>query len=184
MAPSIRSRRDSPRHTKWRSRIFRYGLVFVLGRASIRQFRPDLQAFELTTDSQEDRNETLQLLVLHNASLPGTSAPPKPSDPNVFNLTTTRGVAAALLIKDDNHWLIEWLAYHYHVLPLRHLVVTIDPDSKTSPRKILDRWKGLMRIDIWEEKVFKKPIPHAFRKKYNYRNNSIQFQLMISTSNQ
>jgi hypothetical protein len=96
----------------------------------------------------EHANETLQVVV-DTSSLSG-------------NLTTTRGVAAALLIKDDNYWLIEWLAYHYHVLPLQHLVAAIDPNLKTSPRKILDSWKGLMQIDIWEEKFFKKPIPYAF----------------------
>jgi hypothetical protein len=56
------------------------------------------------------------------------------------------------------------------VLPLRHLVVVIDPDSKTSPRRILERWKGLMRIDIWDEAFFQKPISRAERRAY--RNNT------------
>jgi len=50
------------------------------------------------------------------------------------------GFAACLLLKDDNHRLVEWIAYHYQVLPLRSLVVAIDPNSVTSPLSILRRW--------------------------------------------
>ena len=59
--------------------------------------------------------------------------------------------AACLLVMDDNHFLTEWLAYHYHVLPLRHLIVAVDPRSKTSPRSILQRWKDRtdLNITIW-----------------------------------
>ena len=53
---------------------------------------------------------------------------------------------------DDNHFLIEWLAYHYHVLPLRNLIVAVDPRSQTSPVSILDRWSGTdLNITIWEK---------------------------------
>jgi hypothetical protein len=93
--------------------------------------------------------------------------------------------AACLLIKDDNHWreyckeavshavdmaivshlpillfcfvpVIEWLAYHHFVMPLRHLVIAIDPGSKTSPKKILNRWskRDLMKIHIWTDKDY------------------------------
>ena len=36
---------------------------------------------------------------------------------------TNSSMAACLLMKDDNHHLIEWIAYHYLVLPLRYLVI-------------------------------------------------------------
>lgn len=39
------------------------------------------------------------------------------------NLKTTKPqqeIAACLIIRDDNHRLPEWLAYHYHVLPVRN----------------------------------------------------------------
>jgi len=64
--------------------------------------------------------------------------------------------AACILIKDDNHWLIEWLAYHYHVMPLRYLIVAIDPASKTTPVPILKRWRDrkLMTISIWDDAMF------------------------------
>jgi hypothetical protein len=50
------------------------------------------------------------------------------------------GLAACLLVMDDNHFLVEWLAYHYFVGPLRSLVVAVDPRSRTSPASILDRY--------------------------------------------
>jgi hypothetical protein len=50
------------------------------------------------------------------------------------------------------HKLDEWLAYHYHVLPLRHLVVAVDPQGVTSPSKILDKWRQQnMTIEEWTD---------------------------------
>ena len=59
--------------------------------------------------------------------------------------------SACLMIKDDNHYLVEWLAYHYHFLPLRRLIVGIDPTSTTSPHCILNRYhsRGLINITEW-----------------------------------
>ena len=71
-------------------------------------------------------------------------------------------IAACILIKDDNHWLIEWISYHYHVLPLRHLFVVEDPSSRTSSKPILDRWKHLIEIEYWEDNKF---IPSWVQKK-------------------
>jgi hypothetical protein len=62
--------------------------------------------------------------------------------------------SACLLIMDDNHRLSEWIAYHYFAMPLRHLVVTVDPRSRTSPAKILDRWRPLMNITVWGDADF------------------------------
>ena len=71
-------------------------------------------------------------------------------------------LSACLVLKDDNHWLIEWLGYHYHVLPLRELIVVKDPTSKTSPDTIFQRWKGRIDIETWNETDF---IPsHIFKK--------------------
>jgi hypothetical protein len=58
--------------------------------------------------------------------------------------------SACLLNMDENHFLIEWLAYHYHVLRLRHVIVMSDPRAKTSPQPIFDRWKGKMNIEVWK----------------------------------
>jgi hypothetical protein len=54
---------------------------------------------------------------------------------------------------DDNSRLSEWIAYHYFAMPLRHLVVTVDPRSRTSPVKILDRCP-LMNITLWGDSDF------------------------------
>jgi hypothetical protein len=56
--------------------------------------------------------------------------------------------AACLLVMDDNHFLTEWVAYHYHVLPLRHLIVAVDPRSQTSPQSIIERWNNHSDLNI------------------------------------
>ena len=58
-------------------------------------------------------------------------------------------VAACLLVMDDNHFLIEWIAYHYHAAGLRRLVIAVDPKSSTSPLQILGRWKDKINITAW-----------------------------------
>lgn len=66
--------------------------------------------------------------------------------------------SACLLVKDDIRILPEWLAYHYTVMPLRQLIVAIDPLSLTSPRYILEKFvKELpgMNITIWEDDDFR-----------------------------
>ena len=63
------------------------------------------------------------------------------------------GTAACLLIMDDNHFLIEWLAFHYYVLRLRYLIVAVDARSTTSPDAVLRRWKGRMSVEIWHART-------------------------------
>jgi len=58
---------------------------------------------------------------------------------------------ACLILKDDNHWLVEWLAYHYFALPLRHLVVYVNPESRTSPGHILERWRNRIDVKVWND---------------------------------
>jgi hypothetical protein len=62
--------------------------------------------------------------------------------------------SACLLVMDDNHFLIEWLAYHYHTLPLRYLVIAVDPRSRTSPQSILDRWASKITVRVWNDTHF------------------------------
>ena len=47
--------------------------------------------------------------------------------------------------------MIEWLAYHYHVINLRNLIITADPKCRTSPKSALERWKDKMNIEYWEQ---------------------------------
>jgi Glycosyl transferase family 2 len=70
-----------------------------------------------------------------------------PEQPN--GDTGENSFATCLIWMDDNLRLTEWLAYHYHVLPLRYLVILIDQNSTTSPNSILDKWRNLMTIVQW-----------------------------------
>jgi hypothetical protein len=61
------------------------------------------------------------------------------------------------LTKDDLGILPEWLAYHYHAVDLKHLVVAVDPSSTTNPKELLERFRthlpGLV-IDQWSDEDF------------------------------
>eukprot|EP00591_Stephanopyxis_turris_P014377 CAMPEP_0195537298 /NCGR_PEP_ID=MMETSP0794_2-20130614/47655_1 /TAXON_ID=515487 /ORGANISM="Stephanopyxis turris, Strain CCMP 815" /LENGTH=416 /DNA_ID=CAMNT_0040670973 /DNA_START=90 /DNA_END=1340 /DNA_ORIENTATION=- len=73
-------------------------------------------------------------------------------DTNVQNGAKDSFFSACLLIKDDNKILPEWLAYHYTALPLRNLIVGLDPFSLTSPVPILDKFRELgMHVHVWNE---------------------------------
>ena len=94
-------------------------------------------------------NQKMEKLKLEMAQLESASAA------MTTTTTTTPSIGACLMILDDNHWLIEWLAYHYHVLPLRHLIV-LNNDverARTSPLDILHRWKGRIDITVWNTSV-------------------------------
>ena len=65
-----------------------------------------------------------------------------------------RGLSACLLVNDENPRLPEWLAYHYHILPLRSLIIAIDPSSRLSPDSILKRWTNAklgLNIKVWND---------------------------------
>jgi len=63
--------------------------------------------------------------------------------------------SACLLIKDSNILLPEWLAYHYTTLPLRRLIIGVDPFSHTDPKPILDLYESIgMNITIWTNDSF------------------------------
>lgn len=69
--------------------------------------------------------------------------------------------SACLIAKDENRNLPEWIAYHYTMVNLRHLVVCGDPFSESSPRKVLNRWKNVkgMKTELWAERTFFPPTP-------------------------
>ena len=81
----------------------------------------------------------------HNVS----NRPKHPPIPRQESNETT--MSACLFIMDDTIRLMEWIAYHYTVLPLGHLVVAIDPKSKRQDRilSILDSWRPYFRIDAY-----------------------------------
>lgn len=69
-------------------------------------------------------------------------------EPTSSALSTSANFSACLLIKDDNAILNEWIAYHYHVLRMRRLIVAVDPLSSESPASILDKWSSLTDLEI------------------------------------
>jgi hypothetical protein len=64
-----------------------------------------------------------------------------------------KSFSSCILWMDDNHRLTEWIAYHYFALPLRHVVIAVDPHSATQP-KIHKHWYSLMNITIWNDTDF------------------------------
>jgi hypothetical protein len=66
--------------------------------------------------------------------------------------------AACLLVMDDSHYLMEWLAYHYHAVNLRTLIIVADPKSQTSPRQVLDRWRDYIDIREWKDSDYGNPL--------------------------
>mmetsp|Transcript_25628 Transcript_25628/g.56095 ORF Transcript_25628/g.56095 Transcript_25628/m.56095 type:complete len:509 (+) Transcript_25628:112-1638(+) len=72
---------------------------------------------------------------------------------------TDGGFACCLLIKDSNSWLTEWIAYHILVLPMKELIVAVDPHSVQSPLSILRRFNastsGLdLDITLWHDEDY------------------------------
>eukprot|EP00540_Astrosyne_radiata_P009728 CAMPEP_0116840616 /NCGR_PEP_ID=MMETSP0418-20121206/10461_1 /TAXON_ID=1158023 /ORGANISM="Astrosyne radiata, Strain 13vi08-1A" /LENGTH=766 /DNA_ID=CAMNT_0004470937 /DNA_START=167 /DNA_END=2464 /DNA_ORIENTATION=- len=90
----------------------------------------------------------MRSMLLEENSEPLT--PPKPHNaPFEF--------AACLLVKDDNKILPEWLAYHYEVLPMRRLILAVDPNNITSPEPIIDKYREIgLNTTIWldEDYIF------------------------------
>lgn len=74
----------------------------------------------------------------------------EPVVPTPDALSPNATFSACLLIKDDNEILNEWLAYHYHVLNLRHLIVAVDPLSSEQPSGILGKWRNLTDMEVLE----------------------------------
>ena len=66
------------------------------------------------------------------------------------------GISACLLVNDENPRLPEWLAYHYTTLPLRHLIIAVDPASRSNPRSILDKWYNEtgLQSQLWSDEQY------------------------------
>ena len=86
----------------------------------------------------------------------GNQATTNETTTNPKGSSSYNSFSACMLIKDDNDLLNEWLAYHYHVLNLRYLVVAVDPSSATSPTPIFEKWRRLtdLKIAEWSDKDF------------------------------
>lgn len=92
-------------------------------------------------------------------------------------------ISACLLIMDENFRLHEWLAYHYHALPLRYLVVAVDPRSQESPEPIFNQFRQELNMTIisWSDQHFmnRAPLPDdATQKQLNMRYQMRQRQFL------
>lgn len=118
----------------WRHFLFRTPLVFLLFLTTILYIWSTFQLHsQITNHSTNNLNQN------HGEFQAKLKATFENQVKMAMNNSMT--FSACLLVMDDNHFLIEWLAYHYHVLPLRYLVIATDPRSATSPHTILQRWR-------------------------------------------
>jgi len=62
-------------------------------------------------------------------------------------------IALCLLIKDDNPILSEFIAWHYHTMHLRRVIIAVDPDSETTPADVLEPWSTHFGLEytIWHD---------------------------------
>ncbi len=81
-------------------------------------------------------------------------------------------IRACLVVRNANHLLYEWVAYHYTVLPLRYLIVGYDDTNTThdmpeeNPNDVLLRWKQLNMstdffYDVWPASDFATDIEYT-----------------------
>jgi hypothetical protein len=85
--------------------------------------------------------------------------------------SNVKGMSSCLFIMDDTIRLLEWLPYHYTVLPLKYIIVGIDPHSNNMSRilKVLDRWSTKMNITVWDnDQIYLEGVPYdkAWKRKY------------------
>jgi hypothetical protein len=100
--------------------------------------------------------------------------------------TSSDDFSACLLVMDDNHYLIEWLAYHYHAANLRNLIIVSDENSMTSPHEVLDRWKGRMDILQWKDEHYFTPkeFQDAQEEVVNYFGHDMPSNLILHRARQ
>jgi hypothetical protein len=75
---------------------------------------------------------------------------------NVSRIQHNESFSTCLLVMDENFRLYEWLAYHYHVLPLRYVVIAVDPRSALNPEPVLDLFRDELNMTIitWTDSDF------------------------------
>lgn len=100
----------------------------------------------IMTNHTTTRNQTASPL---SASISPTTTLSPNSFGAQFEYNGTNSFGACLFWMDDYERLIEWIAYHYQVLPMRHLVLYRDPKSLKDPMPLLERWRPFMEITYW-----------------------------------
>jgi hypothetical protein len=119
------------------------------------------------------RTFRLQLAALNGQQRPPPSflwsshEPPPRADDRADKLDSSDGsFSACLLIMDDNHFLIEWLAYHSFVMPLGHVIVAVDPRSQSRPEEVVKRWKSHMTIQVWDDHDYMSDTERSMHERY------------------
>lgn len=73
---------------------------------------------------------------------------------HIYSTRTEETSSICLSVFDDNHFLFEWIIYHYFMINLRYLVITRNPRFQTTPHHILDRWRSERIIEYWNNGCF------------------------------
>ena len=104
----------------------------------------------LDTNIDEIDEQLLYSFSFNNG--PDSEKKPKVSFRSINNSSSLQNdtMAACLYIMDDTIRLTEWVAYHYTVLPLRRLIVAVDPKSQRPDKiaRVLDRWRNYIQLDV------------------------------------
>ena len=105
-------------------------------------------------------NELMQIVSFHlrvdkkqlSASLKEmyTILPAKMTEPVANHVNPEETFSACLLVMDENFRLQEWLAFAYFTLPLKYVVIAIDPRSKQPPTDKLDIFRTELNMTILE----------------------------------
>mmetsp|Transcript_30614 Transcript_30614/g.60601 ORF Transcript_30614/g.60601 Transcript_30614/m.60601 type:complete len:559 (-) Transcript_30614:82-1758(-) len=85
------------------------------------------------------------------------------------------GMAACLLVNDENERLPEWLAYHYQSAQLRKVIIAIKPSSTGDPRPLLNRWAESnlgLEFEIWDDSDFMPLNETVLKEKMEYISTS------------
>jgi hypothetical protein len=103
--------------------------------------------YHISTTNQHPQSDFVygHIYELHNGSLPA---------PEASSQQENESFSACLIVMDENFRLPEWIAYHYHVLPLRHLIVAVDPRSNDRNPALLASFQRILTIQLWQESDF------------------------------
>lgn len=130
----------------WRIFLVTFTVVYILGFA---------MTFHFIHHGQYDDPNTLNhSTMMWPSSSRAMTASMQSNTTSTTSVTNLNGennefMSACLCVNDDNHYFIEWIAYHYFVCKLRHLVIAVDPYSQTQIQPIVQRWQNYMTIEVW-----------------------------------
>jgi hypothetical protein len=103
-----------------------------------------------------------------------------PAKSLLLHHSASDGFAGCIVVKDDNDRISEWIAYHWLTLPLKYLIVAVDPTGKTSPRKILQlfndtRYNLGIEILLWDDADYGHWIDEKLDELHKHRSRQKRF---------